>query len=147
MAAAVTVNGNTAASDLDPASVERIVVRAVRAVLSDRGVAEGELSVTLLDDAGMAALNREWKGQEEPTDVLAFALHAGEDPPLGDVYLGIERAREQAAAHDEPTGRELARLAIHGTLHVLGYDHPEEGREASELWRHQERILRAVETE
>lgn len=118
-----------------------VVERAARAALRDRGIEEGELSVTLLDDAAMAAMNQQWKGREGATDVLAFALHAEEQPLMGDVYVGVERAAVQAAELDEPVVRELARLVIHGTLHVLGFDHPEEEREASEMWSHQERIL------
>lgn len=130
---------------LADAVAEEIVKRAVHAVLRDRDVRDAELSITLMDDDGMAALNREWKGRDAPTDVLAFALYEEGEEPLGDVYLGAERAADQGAAVGEAPARELARLAIHGTLHVLGFDHAEEGREASELWRHQERILSTVD--
>ncbi len=95
----------------------------------------------------MAALNREWKGRDAPTDVLAFALHEDGEPPLGDVYVGAERAVAQAADLGDSATRELARLAIHGTLHVLGWDHPEDDREASEMWEHQEAILDALGVE
>lgn len=125
----------------DPSAV---VERAARAALEDRGVADAELSLALLDDAAMAAMNRQWKGREEPTDVLAFALHDAGEPPLGDVYIGWEQALRQARDEGEAPLRELARLAIHGTLHVLGWDHPEEGRERSEMWEHQERILEGL---
>ncbi len=121
-----------------------IVERAVRAAVEDRGVVDGELSLTLLDDDGMAALNREWLDRDGPTDVLAFALHETPDPPVGDIYLGVERAVAQAREEKEPVGRELARLAVHGTLHVLGWDHPETGRERSEMWQLQERIVAAL---
>jgi probable rRNA maturation factor len=92
-------------------------------------------------------MNREWKGRDAPTDVLAFPLHEPGQPPLGDVYLGFDRAAAQAAELGEPRERELARLAIHGTLHVLGWDHPEEGRESTEMWAHQERILKGLDGE
>lgn len=118
-----------------------LVKRAARAALRDQGAEEGELSITLVDDAAMATMNRQWKGRTGPTDVLAFSLHAEGEPLVGDVYLGVDRAAEQAAELDEPPARELSRLAIHGTLHVLGWDHPEDDRESSEMWRHQERIL------
>ena len=121
-----------------------VVKRAARAALADRGVEEGELSITLLDDAAMGAMNRQWKGRDGATDVLAFALHEKGAALMGDVYVGVERAAAQAAELGEPVSRELARLAIHGTLHVLGWDHPEEAREDSEMWRHQERILAAL---
>lgn len=121
-----------------------LVDRAARAALVDRGIAEAEISVALLEDDGMIGMNRRWKGRDRTTDVLAFALHEPGEPPLGDVYIGWEQALRQAAEAGEPPVRELARLAIHGTLHVLGWDHPEEGREHSEMWQHQERILREL---
>lgn len=121
-----------------------VVRRAARAALRDQGVEAGELSITILDDVGMAALNRQWKGREGPTDVLAFPLHSGDDPVVGDVYVGLERAADQAHEVGETVERELGRLAIHGTLHVLGWEHPEEGRESSEMWEQQERILEAL---
>ncbi|MDX1675486.1 MAG: rRNA maturation RNase YbeY [Longimicrobiales bacterium] len=122
-----------------------VVERAARAAAADRGAEEGELSLTLLGDDRMAELNREWLQREGPTDVLAFALHDEGEPVIGDVYIGVDRAVAQAADEDEPPRRELARLAVHGTLHVLGYDHPETGREESEMWRHQERIVAGLE--
>lgn len=137
---------NPEAEGVSDAAV-RLVERAVRAALQDQGVTDGELSLTLLDDAAMTAMNREWKGREAPTDVLAFPLHEPGAPPLGDVYLGFERAAAQASEVGESRERELARLAIHGTLHVLGFDHAEEGREATEMWAHQERILEELDVE
>ena len=71
--------------------VARAVERAAHAALEDRGVTDAELSITLMDDAGMTAMNREWKGRDAPTDVLAFPLHEPGQPPLGDVYLGFDR--------------------------------------------------------
>jgi probable rRNA maturation factor len=131
----------------DPGSEDAagVVERAARAAAADRGVEDGALSLTLLDDEGMAALNRDWLDREEPTDVLAFALHGPGEPPVGDIYLGVDRAAAQAEEQGEPPRRELARLAVHGTLHVLGFDHPETEREESEMWRHQERIVAGLE--
>jgi probable rRNA maturation factor len=137
----VAVSQEARMPGIETGAAEAIVIRAAQAVLADRGVTEAQLSITLLDDPGMTALNRQWMGRDEPTDVLAFALHDEGEPPFGDVYLGVKRGGEHAAAAGEPPTRELARLTIHGTLHVLGYDHDEEDREASELWGHQERIL------
>lgn len=145
MAVRVEVNRETEVPGLTPDAAERVIVRAARAVLADRGVTHAELSITLLDDAAIAALNREWKGRDEATDVLAFALYEPGETPAGDIYLGVERGVEQGAAAGEPATRELARLAIHGTLHVLGFDHPAEDRENSEMWAHQERILSGLE--
>jgi probable rRNA maturation factor len=147
MVVEVEVSREAEIPGIEARALERLVERAVRAVLADRAVARAEMSVTLLDDEGMAALNREWKGRDAATDVLAFSLHDDGDPPIGDLYLGAERAAEQGPAAGESVARELARLAIHGTLHVLGWDHPEEGRESSEMWAHQERILAGLELE
>lgn len=141
----VEVNREAQVPGLGPDVAERTVAGAARAVLDDFGVAGAELSITLLDDAGMAALNREWKGRDGPTDVLAFALYEEGEDPVGDIYLGVERGVEQGAAAGETTARELARLAIHGTLHVLGFDHPEDDRESTEMWAHQERILNGLD--
>jgi probable rRNA maturation factor len=146
MPAEVRVNVEASASIPNP-DAAALVERAARAALEDRGVTEGAVSLTLLDDAAMAAMNRRWKDRDGPTDVLAFALHDPDEPPMGDVYLGVDRAVAQAAELGEPAGRELARLAVHGTLHVLGWDHPDEGREASEMWAHQERILAGLGVE
>lgn len=141
MPSRVAVSREADMRGLAPDLTMEVVTRAVVATLEDQAVKEAQLSVTLLGDVAMAALNRQWKGRDAPTDVLAFALYDDDETPFGDVYIGVERGAEQAAEAGEPPARELARLAIHGTLHVLGYDHPEDRREASELWSLQERIL------
>jgi probable rRNA maturation factor len=77
--------------------------------------------------------------------VITFALHGEGEPPLGDIYVGWEQALRQAADFGVSPAEELARLAVHGTLHVLGYDHPEgPERERSSMWIRQEQILREV---
>lgn len=119
--------------------------RAVRATLEAHGIGDGEVSVTLLDDEGIAGLNERYLSHEGPTDVISFALHGPGQPPLGDIYIGWDQALRQAEAYGVPHGEELARLAVHGTLHVLGYDHPEgPERVESEMWERQETILREV---
>jgi probable rRNA maturation factor len=124
-----------------------LVEGAVRAATTAEGVSDAELSLTLMDDEAMASLNLRWKERDAPTDVLAFSLHGPGEPPEGDIYLGVERAAAQAEELGESRDRELARVAIHGTLHVLGWDHPERGREASEMWERQERILEGLGVE
>ena len=141
LAVDVTVEGAPAAATFGPHDPTALVELAARATLAERDVHDGEISVALMDDETMIAMNRQWKGRDATTDVLAFALHEPGQPPLGDVYIGWEQALRQAAEMAEPPARELARLAIHGTLHVLGLDHPEEAREESAMWEVQERIL------
>lgn len=131
--------------DLSAAALRRarsIVRKAVVRTLQSQDAADARISVTLCSDARMRALNREWLGRDRTTDVIAFPLWEPGEPPVGDVYLGVERARAQAEEHGIPFEQELARIAIHGTLHALGHDHPEgAGRTRSRMWRTQERIL------
>jgi probable rRNA maturation factor len=119
---------------------------AVRHALAAEGVAEAEVSVALLGDAGMRDLNQEHLGHDWPTDVISFALHGPGEPVLGDVYVGVEQARRQAAEAGVSEAEELVRLAVHGTLHVLGWEHPEEpeARFASPMWARQESLVREV---
>jgi len=119
--------------------------RAARAVLRHEGREDTELSITLLDDDAMRELNRDWLGHDRPTDVIAFGLGDGDAQPLGDIYIGVERALEQADEAGVSVREELARLAVHGTLHVLGYDHadgPE--RQRGEMWRRQEELVKGI---
>lgn len=121
------------------------VERAVRETLSSEGISEGEISLTFLSDAQIQELNRQYLDHDFPTDVLSFALHDEGEPILGDVYIGADHARRQASELGVPLEEEVARLAIHGSLHVLGYQHPEGvDREDSELFRKQEIILRSL---
>lgn len=127
----------------DPAGLEA----AVRHTVRRDGGAVSELSVTLLGDEDIQALNRRYLGHDRPTDVIAFTLG---DPPdrVGDVYVGFEQARRQAEEHGIPLRRELERLAVHGTLHVLGHDHPEgEDRYESPMFVLQERIVSELAAE
>jgi len=124
---------------------ETLFRRGCLAALAAEGILEAEISITLLDDDRIQDLNREYLGKDRPTDVIAFPLHSPGEPVLGDIYLGFEQARRQAAELQIPLEEELLRLIIHGTLHVLGYEHPEgEDREESEMFRKQEELLIVV---
>lgn len=125
-----------------PVAPERVEA-AVRHALRAEGVSEGEFSVALLADDEIAALNRQYLGRDRPTDVIAFHLHEAGEPPLGDVYVGVAQATRQAEAFAATPEEEVLRLAVHGTLHVLGWDHPEGGdRGASPMFARQEALLR-----
>lgn len=109
------------------------------------------VELTLLDAGAMRRLNRHVTGRRGLTDVLAFTLPQPGGGVLGDVYLCPEAARryvETAAneGQDRPVlGTELVRLAVHGTLHILGYDHPSgANRTRSAMWRRQERYVRRL---
>jgi probable rRNA maturation factor len=125
-----------------PLDAERVEA-AVRHVLRAEGVDQAEISVALVGDAEIAALNQEYLDHEGPTDVISFHLHDAGEPPLGDVYVGVEQAARQAAGFGAPADEEVLRLAVHGTLHVLGYEHPEgEDRADSPMFARQEALLR-----
>lgn len=132
----------------DLPGLEESLRRAVRLTLEVAGGDEsGELSLTFLDEDAIAELNREWLGREGPTDVLAFEL-GGEAELLGDVYLCPDVARRSARAEGVAFREELTRLAVHGTLHVLGHDHPEgDDRWSSPMFRLQEDLVARVREE
>ncbi len=119
--------------------------QAVSLVLRTAGLSEGEISLTLLDDDSIRELNRTYLGKDAPTDVISFALHEGDEAVLGDVYVGYEQAANQAVEAGISIEEELARLSIHGTLHVLGYDHPDtEARFSSEMFILQESLVQKL---
>jgi len=119
-----------------------LVERGIAEVMAAEGAQEGEVSITFLDDEGIEALNQEYFGKEQPTDVIAFALHEEGQPVLGDIYVGYDQARRQASELSVPLDEELLRLAIHGALHLFGYQHPEgEERVGIEMFRRQEELV------
>jgi probable rRNA maturation factor len=98
-----------------------------------------EISLVLVDNDYIQELNLAYSGLNQPTDVLSFALEETDDAPevvnkaeipelLGDIYISVERAAEQAVTYGHSFERELCYLAVHGLLHLMGFDHqtPEE---------------------
>jgi probable rRNA maturation factor len=135
--------GEGVSSPVDAARVEA----AVRHVLREEGVDAAEISVALVSDVEIASLNEDYLQHEGPTDVISFALHEAGESPLGDIYVGVEQATRQAAEFGATPSEEVLRLAIHGTLHVLGWEHPEGvGRTESEMFARQEELLRGLGT-
>jgi probable rRNA maturation factor len=131
----------------DERAIERAVQLALESAVGPAGEPMGgpssaEISVALVDDPSIAVLNERFLGREGPTDVLAFSLGDAVDV-VGDVYVGFEQASRQAAELGISLAEELVRLAIHGTLHVLGHDHPEDDeRDASAMFALQEQLVR-----
>ena len=118
---------------------------------------ETEISVLLVDNATIRELNRDYRAKDAPTDVLSFPLEEEREDEaepaviggpsarmLGDIVISVEKAVEQATEYGHSLERELAFLAIHGLLHLLGHDH-EKGETAKQAMRAEEkRILAAL---
>ena len=112
---------------------DAVIQRAIAAAaeIADADVGEAELAVMLTDDAGIRTLNSNWRGIDKPTNVLSFpALQpsgAGgpDDAPrmLGDIAIAYETTRKEADAEQKPFDHHLSHLAVHGFLHLIGYDH------------------------
>ena len=109
------------------------------------GIDAATISITWLSDVEIASLNAQYLGHKGPTDVISFELYQPDELPVGDVYIGYMQAWRQSAAFGSTLRDELIRLAVHGTLHVLGFEHPEgEDRMDSEMWLLQEAIIDQV---
>jgi probable rRNA maturation factor len=119
---------------------------AARHVLRAEGVCDAMLSVTLLSTAAMARLNRRHMEHAGATDVISFGFAPTPGGGVvGDIYLCPDVARRNARAERCGVREELLRLVVHGTLHVLGWDHPlDTDRAESPMWKRQERLLAAV---
>lgn len=107
-------------------------------------VSTANLTIVLTDDRQLHELNREYLNIDSPTDVLSFSSFEI-DPETNEIYLGdilisIPRAIEQAQAAGHPLEAEVQLLTVHGTLHLLGYDHASE-EEKSVMWNEQAKVL------
>ena len=115
------------------ADAEAVIQRAIAAAaeIADADVGEAELAVMLTDDAGIRTLNSNWRGIDKPTNVLSFpALQptgpsGPDDAPrmLGDIAIAYETTRREADDEQKPFDHYLSHLAVHGFLHLIGYDH------------------------
>ena len=114
-------------------SAETIIHRAIEAAASmvDADTADAEVAVMLTDDAGIRTLNKNWRGIDKPTNVLSFPALQPErtrdddDAPrmLGDIAIAYETTRNEADTEHKPFDHHLSHLAVHGFLHLIGYDH------------------------
>ena len=140
--------------------ISAIIKKCMEATLSAEGVAVPcEINVLVTNDKGIRAINQASRGIDKPTDVLSFPmfqLEAGNPPadweaykdpetglcPLGDMAISLERAIAQAKEFGHSTRREVGYLTIHSMLHLLGYDHLDEGWQKAQM-REREEIIAA----
>ena len=132
---------------------EAVIQRAIAAAAesADADVGDAELAVMLTDDAGIRTLNSNWRGIDKPTNVLSFpalqpegARRPGDAPRmLGDIAIAFETTRREADAEGKPFEHHLSHLAIHGFLHLIGYDH-ENDADAEEMESLETEILQQL---
>ena len=115
--------------------VKAVLQRAIAEAAAMAATTEGELAIVLTDDSAIRALNRDWRGKDQPTNVLSFpacntlpaSRRAGAQPGrvrlLGDIVIAYETMAREALAERRPFRHHLAHLAVHGFLHLVGHDH------------------------
>ncbi len=129
-------------------ALRRRIRQAVLAVLAAEEIQEPcEVSVLLTDDAGIHVINREFRQVDKPTDVLSFPM-GDMDPQsgrllLGDMVLNVDRAKAQGEEFGHGAEHEIRYLTVHSILHLLGYDHVDEGEMKREM-RAREKVIMAV---
>lgn len=138
--------------------IRAFIKKTIRVALEAEGVTfPCEVNVLLTSDEGIWEINREQRGVDAPTDVLSFPmfdLSPGELPvpeddadpetdcvPLGDMVISMERVAAQAKEYGHSNRRELSYLTVHSVLHLLGYDHMDEGAEKERMRAREEAIL------
>lgn len=127
--------------------VQKILEHAAK----EENIGKSEVSVTFVTNEMIRDINREYRGKDQPTDVISFAMEElgegetaiiglPEPRMLGDIIISLDRTKEQAADFGHSFERELGFLAVHGFLHLLGYDHMTEEDE-KKMFSRQEEIL------
>ncbi len=140
---AVLVSGTVSAKGVS----RRRIAQKAKIVLDALGLGANELSLRLVRDGEIHALNRDYRGRDRSTDVLSFSLREGEfadvSPALGDVVISLDTAARQAAELGFTLAEEVDRLLVHGILHLAGYDHEVSPREERRMKR-KEREMRGL---
>ena len=142
--------------------VSRVISKAIEAVLQQENIpVPCEINVLVTDDQGIQAINKANRDLDKPTDVLSFPMFQftpGEkidnwdgyiDPetgfcPLGDMCISLQRAQAQAKEYGHSLKREIGYLTIHSMLHLLGYDHLDEGPQKAQMRKREEEIASTI---
>lgn len=126
----------------------KLLERAAKAALEHQSApAESNLTIVLTDDKRIRELNRDYLGNDAPTDVLSFPASETDpetgSPYLGDILISLPYAAKSAALAGHPLEAEVQLLVVHGVLHLLGHDHAK-AREKARMWKAQAEILAAL---
>jgi probable rRNA maturation factor len=135
----------------EPAKARAAVRRAIGQAAATVSTAGTELAIVLTDDSAIRQLNRLWRGIDAPTNVLSFPSKqptqtkqgADEPPHLGDIVLAYETIAREASAEHKPFAHHVAHLAVHGFLHLLGYDHDKDA-DAETMEQTERKVLRRL---
>nr|WP_256558174.1 rRNA maturation RNase YbeY [Halobacillus sp. A1] len=146
----IQIDFHDATNSVDEAFID-LVERIIQFSAKKEEVAESEISISFVDNKEIQELNRNYRQIDSPTDVISFPMQElgdgevevqNEDLPvlLGDIVISVDKANEQAKEYDHSLEREFGFLALHGFLHLLGYDHKTEEDE-KKMFARQEEIL------
>ncbi len=151
----ISVTGNR--RGINPPALRALLRNAVKTALAAEDMTDPcEINILLTDDDGIQEVNREMRDIDRPTDVLSFPMFdlvPGEHPdemdadpatgriPLGDMCISVERARAQAQEYGHSFEREICYLSVHSVLHLLGYDHLDEGEMKRRMRGREEAIM------
>lgn len=139
-----------------PLSLRNLINRVVKATLENENFKkDAEVSVSFVDNETIHKLNLEYRGKDKPTDVLSFPMTDGDEEEddidlstgavmLGDIIISAEKAMEQANEYGHGIEREICFLAVHSTLHLLGYDHETSEDDEKYMNQTQETILQKI---
>ena len=157
----ISVTGNR--RGINPPSLRALLRNAVKTALSAEGMNDPcEINILLTDDEGIHEVNLEMRNIDRPTDVLSFPMFdlvPGEHPdemdadpatgriPLGDMCISVEHARAQAQEYGHSFEREICYLSVHSVLHLLGYDHLDEGEMKQQMRAREEEIMSELKLE
>ena len=125
-----------------------MVRRVARKALEVESYKEAQVSILFCEDAYIKRLNREYRGVNASTDVLAFSMHEGRFPKvhseiLGDVVISLETASRQTKRYRHSLNKEIALLVVHGILHLLGYDHLKK-KDKEKMRKKEQQILAVI---
>lgn len=132
-------------TELELKETMKEIKKIIQFTLKKENVKNAECNIIFVTNEKIHEINYQYRGIDRPTDVISFALEDNQDfemkiRVLGDIYISVEKAKEQAEAYGHSFRREISFLAVHGILHLLGYDHMEKEDEKI-MFAKQEEVL------